>query len=59
MREVLRHKLVATSLCAGPHRIAWAQGQHERAPRTCLCGSPQRHYAQFVGGSEQRREHVA
>jgi hypothetical protein len=61
MREVPRHKVVATSLCAGPHRIAWALGPAEArtvagALKGCLCGSAERHVAQF-STCGQRREH--
>ena len=60
MREVLRHKLVATSHCAGPHRIAWSFGDagNRAALRGCLCGSPERHVAQFTACSAERREHA-
>jgi hypothetical protein len=62
VREVPRHKLVATSLCAGPHRIAWAYealpGLLPRRKASCLCGSPERHCAQFARGDELREHNV-
>jgi hypothetical protein len=61
MREVLRYKLVATSLCAGPYRIAYAypRGKQVSAPpRGCLCGSAERHVAQLAECPTDRRQHA-
>ena len=61
MREVLRRKRFATSLCAGPHRIEWAVQPAVRRPPVksgCLCGSPELHCAQFVPCSDPREHAV-